>query len=94
MKLGLPKANPPQPLIRLNNMSEQKKDFSLEESLKEIREILEKMELSTMDFDENIKMFTRGTSLIKECRTYLDESELMIRKLIDSEEGPEEQEFE
>ena len=59
--------------------------FSLEASLKEIREIVEKMQMSSMDFDENVRLFKAGSELINASRSYLDESELLIKKLIEGE---------
>lgn len=69
------------------------KEFSLEEKLTQIREILEKMQMSSLNFDENVKLFTNGTQMIKECRAYLDESELLIKRLIDGPDGPQEEGF-
>lgn len=74
-------------------MSE-KENFSLESNLKTIREIVDKMQLSNLDFDENVRLFTEGTEMIKACRDYLDESELLIKKLLDGPEGPIEEDFE
>ena len=59
------------------------KDFSLEEKLREIRSLLDQMQTGTMDFDENVKLFTQGTGLIDQCRTYLDQAEMRIQQLIE-----------
>ena len=67
-------------------MSETENTFSLEAKLREIRELMNKLQMDTHDFDENVKMFQQGTSLIAECRTYLDEAELSIHKLVGGEE--------
>jgi exodeoxyribonuclease VII small subunit len=75
-------------------MTENPTEFSLEERLQEIRGIVEKMQMSNLDFDANVKLFSRGTQLIKDCRKYLDDSELQIKKLIETGEGMEEEEFE
>ncbi len=60
--------------------------FSLEKKLKELRALVDKMQSGNLGFDENVSLFKEGTSVIKECRTYLDESELLIRKLVGDEE--------
>ena len=57
--------------------------FSLEDTLAEIRAIVERMQKGVSDFDQQIALFQEGTRLIKESRTYLDESELQIQQLID-----------
>lgn len=67
--------------------------FSLEAKLKEIKEILNKMQLGVNDFDENIKLFTQGNALIEECRAYLDKAELSVRQLVEGKNGLEEADF-
>lgn len=69
-------------------------EFSMEEELRAIRATLEKMQASQLDFDQNIKLFTEGTARIKACRSYLDRAELMIKQLIEGENGLEESDFE
>lgn len=68
--------------------------FSLEEKLKEIREILQKMQVGANDFDENLKLFAQGTALIGECRKYLDTAEVSVKQLINGPNGAETQDFE
>ena len=66
-----------------------KKEFSLEESLVSLRETIDNMQMSSLDFDENVRLFKEGTGLINDCRKYLDESELMINQLIGGPNGDE-----
>ena len=61
----------------------------MEDSLREIREILQKMQMGANDFDENIKLFTQGTALIADCRKYLDTAEMSVKQLINGPKGPE-----
>lgn len=75
-------------------MSESEKtEFSLEQELKNLRGILDKMQMSNLDFDENIKLFTTGTEKIEACRDYLDRAEMMIKQLIEGKNGLEERDF-
>ena len=74
--------------------TEKAENFSLEEKLKEIREILQSMQVGVNDFDENIRLFTKGTELIGECRNYLDEAELSVKQLVAGKNGLEEEDFE
>jgi exodeoxyribonuclease VII small subunit len=67
--------------------------FSLEEKLKEIREILQKMQVGANDFDENIKLFAQGTALIADCRKYLDTAEVSVKQLINGPNGGETKDF-
>ena len=68
--------------------------FSLEDKLREIRSLLDNMQTGDLDFDENVKLFTRGTDLIEQCRKYLDEAELQVRQLVEGAAGEEEQAYE
>jgi exodeoxyribonuclease VII small subunit len=56
--------------------------FSLEKKLEEIRQLVEKMQRGVSDFDQQVDLFKQGNHLIKECRDYLDKSELKIEELI------------
>lgn len=65
-------------------MAEEK--FSLEDKLSEIRTIIEKMQQGVSDFDQQVALFQSGSGMIKECRAYLDASELQIKQLIEGKE--------
>ena len=67
---------------------------NLEETLKRIREITEKMQGGQIGFDENVGLFKEGVKLLTEARSYLDQSEMLINQLIQGEKGDEEQPFE
>ncbi len=67
--------------------------FSLEEKLREIRNLLDNMQSGELDFDENVKLFTKGTTLIEACRKYLDEAELQVKQLVEGTSGEEEQAY-
>lgn len=69
------------------------KSFSLETRLADLRTILEKLQDPKLTFDENLDYFRKGSALIQECRDYLDESELLVKKLTMSQNGPEESDF-
>lgn len=73
---------------------ENKEQFSLENKLRELREILQKMQVGGNDFDENLRLFAKGTALIGECRTYLDSAELSVKQLIQGTDGAETEDFE
>lgn len=71
-----------------------KKKTQLESHLKRLKEISEKMQAGQISFDENVELFKEGMTLIKESRSYLDSSELLIKQLIEGENGQEEVEME
>ena len=59
--------------------------FSLEDSITELRSIIQKMQEGVDHFDEQIKMFERGTEIIKSSRDFLDASELKVQQLVNGE---------
>ena len=59
--------------------------FSLEEKLEAIRAILDQMQRGVSDFDKQTALFKSGKQLIRECREYLDVSELEIKKLVNGQ---------
>ncbi len=65
-------------------MSEQE-EFSLEDSLGEIRDILDKMQKGVSDFDRQMELFKRGNALVEACRNYLDGAEMSIKQLVEGE---------
>lgn len=70
-----------------------KESFSLEEKLREIRGLLDKMQSGDQNFDENMRLFQEGTAAIKDCREYLDTAELAIKQVIEADEEPDESDF-
>ena len=60
--------------------------FSLEDRITEVRKIIDQMQKGVSDFDQQVALFQAGSSMIKECREYLDASELQIKQLIDGKE--------
>jgi exodeoxyribonuclease VII small subunit len=58
-------------------------EFSLEKTLVELRQLVEQMQKGVNDFDQQVKLFEQGQTLIKDCRTYLDEAELQVEQLIE-----------
>jgi len=64
-----------------------------EASLKELEEIVARMERGDLPLEESLKLFERGVSLTRECRTSLDSAELRVRNLLQPDLGSEEQEL-
>ena len=59
------------------------KEISLEKHLKEIKEIIDRLQQGGLDFDKHIGLFKEGSKLIHEARQYLDKSELLVQKLVE-----------
>ncbi len=50
-----------------------------EEALKEIEEIVSRLEDRNTDMEEAVRLFERGKKLIEECRAFLSDTEERIR---------------
>ncbi|MEL6672654.1 MAG: exodeoxyribonuclease VII small subunit [Bacteroidota bacterium] len=59
--------------------------FSLEEKLGRLREIVAQMQQGISDFDQQMKLFQEGTTLVNSCREFLDKTETSVQQLIKGE---------
>ena len=57
-----------------------------ESALKELEEIVAKMEQGELALEESLQLFERGTQLSRQCRQALDTAELKIRNLLEGVE--------
>lgn len=62
-----------------------KKTF--EENVKELEEIVSKLEKGELSLEDSINNFEEGIKLSKECSSALDEAEKKINILVESEGG-------
>jgi len=58
-----------------------------EEALKELEEIVRKMESGDLTLEESLKSFEEGVRLSRFCSERLDEAERRVEILLKSEEG-------
>lgn len=65
----------------------------LELSLKEINELVDKMERGELNLEQSLTHFGRGIELIKHCQKILQEAEQKVQILTQSESGGELQSF-
>jgi exodeoxyribonuclease VII small subunit len=56
-----------------------------EASLKELEEIVARMERGDLPLDESLKLFERGVTLTRECRGSLENAELRVRNLLQAD---------
>ncbi len=61
--------------------------MTFEQSLKELEEIVKKLENGETTLEESMTLFEKGVSLTKSCRKMLDEAQLKVKKV--TEEGSE-----
>ena len=74
-------------------MAEQ--NYSFEQALQRLDEIVKQMERGNITLDESLRLFEEGTSLVRKCGEQLDQAELKIVRLMKGSDGnPVEMEFE
>lgn len=62
------------------------KPFSYEESLRKIHQIVHELQEGRIGFDELVRRYQEASALINQCRAFLDQSELIIRKVTGGQE--------
>lgn len=60
---------------------------NFEKSIKELEEIVEKLESSDISLEDSLKLFEQGVTLTKSCQKMLDEAEKKVTVLMASENG-------
>ena len=58
-------------------------EMSLEESLTELENIVERLENGQLSLDESLLLFDKGIKLVKECDTKLKNAQQQVEKLIE-----------
>jgi exodeoxyribonuclease VII small subunit len=76
-------------------MSEEKKpeEMTFEESLNKLNELVDKLENSGLDLDENIRIYEQAVVLRDRYRAILEESERKVQKLMETAEGLKTEQF-
>lgn len=54
---------------------------TFEEAMTELEELVRKMEEGKLALEESVEAYTRGTELVRLCRSKLDDAEDRVRKL-------------
>lgn len=60
-----------------------------EASLKELEDIVTRMERGDLPLEESLKLFERGVALTRACRNSLETAELRVRNLLEAGGKPE-----
>lgn len=69
-------------------MATKAKNQTLEDKLKRLEEVASLLDRGDATIDEQLAMYEEGMRLAQECRTYLEEAELKVRRLSgESEDG-------
>ena len=64
-------------------MAKEDKKIDFESSLKELENIVAKLEDENINLEDSVKSFEEGINLVKECQKQLQEAELKIKTLLD-----------
>jgi exodeoxyribonuclease VII small subunit len=64
-----------------------KPGFDFEAAMKELEEIVKRLETGKQNLDDSLKLFERGVELARQCKQRLDEAELKVSKLVKEKEG-------
>ena len=62
-------------------MATKVKNQTLEDKLKRLEEVASLLDRGDATIDEQLAMYEEGMRLAQECRTYLEEAELKVRRL-------------
>ena len=62
-------------------MNKKNKELSFEESLKELENIVDKLESGDIDLEKSVKLYEKGMLLKKNCEDKLKNVEMQIKKI-------------
>ncbi len=70
-----------------------RKDLNFEETMKELEEVVQKLETGELNLDDSIKEFEKGMELSKNASKYLEDAEKKITILVNKDNEIQEEEF-
>ena len=70
-----------------------KKAPSFEQSLEALSNTVKQMESGDLSLEQSLKSFEQGIGLVRECQNALDQAELKVQKLIETQDGLETEAF-
>ena len=62
-------------------------NFTFENNMKRLEQIVRAMEQGDVALDDSLKLFQEGTELVRSCRKLLDDAELQVKIISASEDG-------
>ena len=63
------------------------KELNFEETMKELEEVVQKLETGDLNLDDSIKEFEKGMELSKSASKYLEDAEKKITILVKGKDG-------
>lgn len=77
----------------MNSANDDIVTLSYEKAFAELEEIVYGLEANSKTLEESIALFERGQALAKHCAGLLDQAELRVRKISESEPLPSDEDF-
>ena len=74
-------------------MSDKKNDFNFEEKLRELEQLVTRMEDGNLGLEESLEAFENGVKLVKECQQALEAAEQKVKVLTSAEGDTEDLEL-
>ncbi|MCY3566943.1 MAG: exodeoxyribonuclease VII small subunit [Gammaproteobacteria bacterium] len=74
-------------------MSGKKNDFNFEEKLRELEQLVTRMEDGNLGLEESLEAFENGVKLVKECQQALEAAEQKVKALTSAEGDTEDLEL-
>lgn len=63
------------------------KDFSYQQAVDKLQGIVEQLQAGDAGFEDSITLFSEGSKLLKQCKLYLNQTELTIKQIIEQADG-------
>ncbi|MDX1949725.1 MAG: exodeoxyribonuclease VII small subunit [Rickettsiales bacterium] len=68
-------------------MTENNKELSFEKAIIELENITRKLESGNLELEESIKLYEKGTELVKICEKRLSDAKLKVDQIVKDEAG-------
>ena len=62
-------------------------EATFEENLKALEELVNELENGNLDLDKSLEIYEKAIVLRDKCRTFLDESERRVQKIMETSDG-------
>lgn len=60
---------------------------SFEDNLKRLEEIVERLEMESVDLDESLRLFEEGIAVLRDASAALNVAETRVRQLVEAADG-------
>lgn len=78
---------------KTKTMDDNTKSYPFEQSLKELEQLVEKMEQGDLSLEDSLKTFEKGVRLTRECQQALAKAEQRVKMLVEESGGLKEVDF-